>query len=77
MNDAGARTTDRRAWLATCMRGAACAGLAGTAGLLVARGQVRGCPRAGHTCGSCPDLIACTLPPAAAARRRSAQKGGR
>lgn len=66
---------DRRAWLVTSLRGAACVALAGTLGLLAARGQVRGCPRGGLPCGGCPELAACALPPAAAARRRRAQQG--
>ncbi|MCU0959767.1 MAG: hypothetical protein MUF48_06650 [Pirellulaceae bacterium] len=77
MNHLRTRMENRRTWLTTCLRGAACAGVAGTIGLLAARGQVRSCPRLDQRCGDCPDLVACALPPAAVTRRHSAQKGGR
>ena len=67
----------RRAWLGSVARYATLAGLLGTIGTLIARGQ---CSRGQGACSGCPKLSGCDLVPAHDFRRqtpRTPQSEGR
>ncbi len=54
---------DRRTWLAGCARTVVLGGIAVGSGVLVMRGQVRGCFRQTTSCASCQELSRCELSP--------------
>ena len=66
---------DRRTWLVGCARTVVLGGIAVASGVLVMRGQVRGCSRETTSCASCQELSRCELRRAAAVRDQLAKKG--